>query len=135
VFNPVVAGHGTHTVQYIFADTISSCYHAASGCLLAGTRTVVVENCVSLPDAEEHVFTMHPNPANGRITINLVPPQGKVAIIISDALGRKVFESPFSEGASTLGIDPGLPAGCYVVTVRRGSSIQSARLIIAQSER
>ncbi|HOZ87266.1 MAG TPA: PQQ-dependent sugar dehydrogenase, partial [Bacteroidia bacterium] len=65
IFDPAMAGAGTHTLYYILADTLGTCNKQASGCVFTSAKTVVVNNCTGFDEplmlSSLRVF---PNPGN-----------------------------------------------------------------------
>jgi glucose/arabinose dehydrogenase len=47
-FNPVTAGSGTHAIVYTLNDNVSTCYFAASNCVLTDTQYVIVHSAPSV---------------------------------------------------------------------------------------
>jgi glucose/arabinose dehydrogenase len=94
MFDPAVAGVGVHVITYTLADTVSSCYYQASGCVLVDTQYVTVDICTGIkePDGIRNV-SVYPNPNNAEFNVELtLLQQTNFTMQVSDALGRNIYE-------------------------------------------
>lgn len=62
IFNPALAGEGTHPIAYTFSDT--------RGCSISGYQTVKVNNCQGISGKGEGKIALSPNPTNGVFTLS-----------------------------------------------------------------
>ena len=129
-FSPVAAGSGTHTLLYSVADTISSCYYRASGCVLTASRTVAVEVCSGGEASDRDIARVYPNPVDDRLRIEFTKGTFNGEIVFTDATGRRVLV-PQVSGGGTLEFDTSrLAAGVYLVTIRGEGGISNARVVV-----
>jgi glucose/arabinose dehydrogenase len=98
-FSPLAAGAGTHTIQYVFADTSSTCNYTASQCLFIATRMVVVELCAGLSEQSPiRNLKIFPNPSQSGFQVSFITaPDLDLELRICDALGRTVFVQNLDE--------------------------------------
>ena len=94
MFNPNLAGVGVHVIVYTLADTISSCYYTASGCILADTQYVTVDICTGIEEQNDFTnVSVYPNPNHAEFNVELTLVQNtKFTMLVTDALGRNVYE-------------------------------------------
>jgi len=119
IFNPSVAGIGTHIITYSFTD--------GNGCMNSANWTITVDACAGITDPDlSNSLTIYPNPTNGTITlIGLGESNGTVSI--SDLSGKIVLTSDFSGDFHTMNLN-GLEAGSYLV--RTGETQNSVRIVL-----
>ncbi len=82
-FDPSVAGIGTHTLVYTYADT-NSCENYAE-------QTVVVDACTGVPENGIAINAM-PNPTNGTFQLTLAAKSQSVSYKIMNSTGMLVTE-------------------------------------------
>jgi glucose/arabinose dehydrogenase len=94
-FNPNTAGAGIHPVVYTYTDNISSCYFAASGCILTDTQYVhvVAAPTVSITGADTLYCVNDPV-----VTFTGNPPGGTFS-------GRGMTGNSFNPSAAGIGYD------------------------------
>lgn len=137
VFDPALAGAGTHTVQYSYTDIASTCYHAASGCILKGTKTVTVSICDGIVEQnnlqEVRVF---PNPANSGFTLQFSSAENETLDLkITDALGREIFSSvsEIKKGKQDVYIKTdGFDEGVYFLQLDSRGSLLTEKIFIVR---
>ena len=95
VFDPALAGVGTHTIYYTFTDSF--------GCTEVDSMTTEVSEPIGLNDpAKSSQFTIVPNPSNGRF--ELIIHDGvmqTLTVQITDLHGRVVEHRELEDGAPT----------------------------------
>jgi len=83
-FHPDVAGIGTHTIIYTYADT--------NGCETFAEQTVVVDVCAGIPEFTGVQIAALPNPTQGQVRLSLSGNEDIVSLRIINALGKTVFQ-------------------------------------------
>jgi hypothetical protein len=89
------------------------------------------------PPAAYVLDAPHPNPASGIVAIRFTAPSaGPVTVDVFDVLGRQVatlFDRAASAGSHTATWDAsGAAPGVYVVRLVAGTTVRSARLVVAR---
>ena len=127
VFNPAVAGLGTHTIKYSYADSNS--------CASFAEQTIEVTDAVGVQLSSKIIdFTVTPNPSKG--DVNLVfkgSTTNKLSIQVIDQLGRVVKTISFDNANSTFEkqIDlSSLKSGIYYIKADFGDATDSRKLVI-----
>lgn len=80
---------------------------------------------------ESKTFQISPNPASGRVTVDL-PFHGFQLVEVSDLRGRVFFTHPIMRNDERVSFFPGVPPGMYIVRLRGQRKIMSAKLVIEQ---
>ena len=93
---------GATSTSISVSPTVTSTYsvtgrNSASGCTNAATITQSVSACTSLPETEESLFRVYPNPAHGSFSIQSLQGSGDVHLELTDASGRTVYSSSFEK--------------------------------------
>lgn len=83
-FNPMLAGAGTHTISYTFADTW--------GCQNTGMAPIFVDLCTGIAtQTETNPIILYPNPANETLLIRLGNKQLQSDLIrVTDLMGKQL---------------------------------------------
>lgn len=92
VFNPSVAGIGTHTITYTYNDGI---------CTVIASQDVTVTNCTGIDDFALNGFKIYPNPSTGIINIETREPieiRNTLGQIIYKGIGGQIDLSEYGEG-------------------------------------
>ena len=118
---------GTHT----FTVTVTG----NDGCSNDETITVVIDNCTGIPAQGNGVlFSVSPNPNNGRFRLNIESPEAaSFGIIVTDLVGNVVWkESGLSVNRTLVkNMDLGtLPQGLYFVTLQGGSGNITRKMVV-----
>lgn len=94
MFNPNGAGIGVHVITYTYADTVSTCYYTASGCILADTQYVTVDICTGIDERNDFAnVSVYPNPNQAEFNVDLTLLRNvHFTMLVTDALGRSVYE-------------------------------------------
>lgn len=122
VFDPNVAGEGSHLITYTFTD--------GNGCENIATQTILIDNCVSLNEQQEILFNVYPNPASNELTI--VGVQTTIeSVVMYDATGRVVLTSGniLNDNQILLNVAP-LSNGVYTVSIYSENKAQHTRVVI-----
>ena len=86
VFNPAVAGAGTHTITYSYTDPLTGCSGSA-------TNTVFVDLCIGLEDLSNGLgLSVYPNPSSGLVLVTLFSEEADVTLSIIDVTGKLILE-------------------------------------------
>jgi PKD repeat protein len=119
VFDPVLAGVGTHVVTYTYTHT--------NGCTGVDSVVMVVNSPTGAVDAPHLIISVHPNPTHDPLCITLKPlADGDLRLF--DVSGNPVYAGAFEGGGTLLSLG-GLPAGSYLLVVTSSDSI-ARRLVI-----
>ncbi len=123
IFHPQLAGLGEHTITYEFIDE--------NGCGGYAEQVLVVDACTGLNDRFSVKNSFYPNPTSGEIFI--VPSStGILNIQLYDLIGMKVFEKIYevTQLESVKVNLKSIPAGLYLLQIRRGTEISTSRITI-----
>jgi hypothetical protein len=122
IFDPSIAGAGSHLITYTFTD--------GSGCENSASQTIVVDDCLSLMDEVEVLFSVYPNPAPQEL--NIVGIESSAASVhMLDATGRIVLMYDNSGNANEILLDVStLSNGVYTVSIFNGTKTQHTRVVI-----
>jgi PKD repeat protein len=111
---------GTYTVTLTVTDTC--------GNIKTSSQTINVVN-VGL-DALEAGFELYPNPTEGLVLIHIPNAIESAVIEVSDLSGRVLRSESIQNAAQPLQLNlTTLSAGTYVVTIREGSQVWTARVL------
>ena len=101
--------------------------------VLVGPRSGLLESVAThQPSQEASAFRLSPNPANGRVRVELsTPALTGSSLSLYGAEGRLLRKMTLPEGASIEWIDlNGLPSGLYMVQVQNGRQGAAERLVV-----
>ncbi len=127
IFNPAVAGEGTHQITYT--------YTSPEGCVNSAKRNIEVTNAVGInQNSSIRSITVTPVPSKGLIHLSLL---GTVAsnlnVQVIDQLGRIVWTSNYDDNSKSIKkeIDlSGLAKGTYFIKVNFGESSELKKIIL-----
>ncbi len=114
MFNPSVAGIGSHVIIYTYTD--------GNGCFNTAVDMAQVDDCTGIDELTENPFQVYPNPTDGIFTVNIGSENGKVAIL--NAIGETVY---MNEINGQMNIDlSGVESGIYFVVFsnENGNTVQ-----------
>jgi hypothetical protein len=124
IFTPSVAGIGSHTLSYNYADD--------NGCAGFASITVEVESCLGI-NALANKVVVRPNPVTDVAFFQLSSNNSKqLSVSIIDALGRVAIPAnniTVNESGQFSISMSSLSAGVYMVLMNDGSKMYSSRLI------
>jgi PKD repeat protein len=83
-FHPDVAGIGTHTLVYTYADE--------NGCENFAEQTVIVDACTGVPENGGMQIITVPNPTNGSFRLTLSGPEELVDLVVISSVGKVVYQ-------------------------------------------
>ncbi|MBW7468424.1 hypothetical protein ABID22_002836 [Pontibacter aydingkolensis] len=128
MFNPSVAGAGTHTVTYT--------YTSPEGCQASTTQTVVVASCsVTSIDEDElkQPVSVYPNPTTGKVYIQMeMPSKSAVEVRITDVSGRVIYSKAYQQQLKleeTLQLDK-QPRGVYLLQITTSEGVIQRRIVL-----
>ncbi|WP_299823111.1 T9SS type A sorting domain-containing protein [uncultured Pontibacter sp.] len=130
MFNPAVAGAGTHTITYRYTN--------AGGCTVSITQPIVVEaSCTvtSIPEAElQFPVTIYPNPTAATVHIEMqLPNRAALELRLTDVSGRVLHdtthEQPPLEFSKTLDLSK-YPRGLYLLQVKTRQGVLQRKIIV-----
>ncbi len=104
-FVPSTASIGPNTVVYSFTD--------GNQCSASASQTINVNDCSNISEKEMN-FKVYPNPTNSILQVesnSLIN-----SIILTDELGRKVFESQLNNGSTIINLEK-FASGVYSVRI------------------
>jgi hypothetical protein len=93
------------------------------------TVTTTVQNIARTKGFTAKVFAMYPNPANGKVTLQLQEDLNNAQVSITDMLGKTVLTKNIKEMQSELNISS-LQAGIYFVKLESGNKKEVQKLVI-----
>lgn len=121
VFDPNLAGIGTHAIIYFYADS--------TGCNASDTLTTVVDSVTGVAPRQDLALVIAPNPSTGVLRIRLSKPSSTL-LQVFDATGR-LRQSDRIVGAETTFSIHHLPSGSYLVRVV-GDDVSAQQVVIKQ---
>ena len=123
-FDPALAGLGTHSITYTYAD--------ANGCASAASSSVIVESCLSIDEASQLGIQVLPNPFHGKFSLRFSNENELYKSIEVFALnGQRVYSSNISSAIQqNLEIDlSAFSAGSYFLRLNGASKQHTIQLI------
>lgn len=118
MFNPSLAGNGTHQVIYAYTDSM--------GCSAADTITIVVSACVGIADNNANDgIDVYPNPFSSNLIIGLSTASH---VRLFNNLGQVVFEQELNTGRNEISTSE-FPAGMYTLEVVNGNGISTLKVV------
>ncbi len=127
MFNPGVAGPGTHTITYTYTDV--------NNCSGTATQTIFVDIClgVSNTDATTSV-NVYPNPAHDNFSLNIsLAKTQAITISVVDLLGQVMRSETRTATAGTTQLPvntTGWSEGIYMVQVKTETGVFVQRVVI-----
>lgn len=119
MFDPEVAGIGTHLISYTYRDE--------NGCENFAEAEIVVTSCVGIEQVEIEFVRIYPNPSNGIFHLD-VQTKGDYQISVTILLGERILEKHVSSD-SRLDLNA-FGAGIYLLKISDGEHTQVNRLMI-----
>ncbi len=127
MFDPAVAGLGTHKVTYSFTDT--------SGCVNTATRIIEVTNGVGLNiNLNIKLVRIKPNPSKGVVNLELISDKpSTLNVKLIDQVGRIVFVKSYDEISvnhkKQLDFSD-ISKGLYYLQLTTGDKVNTSKLIL-----
>jgi PKD repeat protein/uncharacterized spore protein YtfJ len=127
-FNPSLAGPGTHTITYTYADALLCENYAA--------ETILVDPCTEINENNNNTDVLiYPNPGKGTFTLRLNHVVGKIELTIFNSMNEHVFMernlSVTKYSNHNLNLNH-LPAGIYYLHIS-GDDIEEVRKIVIEN--
>lgn len=89
-FDPSLAGIGTHSITYTYADT--------NGCVNTDASTIAVDACASLVEMQLKEFSVYPNPSNGIFNLSFEGTSAmETHLKVLDIQGRVMYEKTYAD--------------------------------------
>jgi len=125
MFNPMIAGYGSHVITYFFTDSFG-CTNSAS------VITTVTDSAVGIGDS--WVFSsVRPNPSNGFVYVSVrLPESSPTSVRILDGQGRAVEQRALGTGREFnehFDLSP-YGDGIYLVELRCGAGTAREHIVI-----
>ncbi len=124
-FHPDVAGIGTHTLIYTYADE--------NGCENFAEQVVIVDACTGVPETGGISVTTLPNPTQGAFKLTLSGERQSVSVKVISATGNMVYqnENINLDGRYQATIDlSGQANGIYYVQVNGNQSNYFRKIVL-----
>lgn len=114
IFDPAVAGAGTHVISYSYAN---------GACIDTDTQSVVVTVCVSSDLPDYGTLSIAPNPSDGHFNLSFHLETGiEAEVSVLDLSGKLIFNSGKTQFNSGKNIYPvqlrGISAGTYLIVLK-----------------
>ncbi|MFC2119231.1 HYR domain-containing protein, partial [Bacteroidota bacterium] len=106
MFNPIIAGVGTHTISYWVVDSF--------GCIGVDSTSITVDECSNISG---DVVFIYPNPAKEYLNIVYTEGENIENITIIDNQGRRVWEKEINESYYVLDVSD-FKLGLYFLQVK-----------------
>jgi Zn-dependent metalloprotease len=125
IFNPSVAGAGSHTIVYTYTDS--------TNCTATIPATVVVDDCAGIHSPETSAgISVYPNPANNFVMVELqLGASQEVEMNLVNMLGQTLYSSKGnqSSGITKVTINTAsLPRGIYLLQVKTPNGMQVRKI-------
>ena len=91
-----------------------------------GYFSTIIDDCNNVPELDETMATVYPNPTNGTITIEAENMEG---ISVYNMLGEKLFEVPARGNGIEYDFNP-LDVGVYIVRIQTKSGVLTKRIVV-----
>jgi hypothetical protein len=121
-----VAGIGTHTLTYTYADE-NSCENTAE-------QTIIVDACTGVPENGAMQIVTIPNPTSGSFKLSIAGNEQMVSLRVLNSIGKTVFEQENVQlnGSFSTMIDLSSQAsGLYYIQIK-GSDNTYFRKVVLQ---
>jgi hypothetical protein len=110
-----------------------SFYAIVSDGICTDTTACVELTNLSIEDVKQEKAIIYPNPNNGNFFIQLAPFQGTVNIVVSDILGKNVFEKEILSGNENEAIEvEDLESGIYLISIFDKQKMQYHEKVIVR---
>lgn len=121
------SGNSSVTVTPSVTTTYTVYGISAMGCFSSATYTQVVASCTGINEvAGNYFYELYPNPtSNGILNLNLTR---DASIIITDVVGKTIFESKLSSGKNVLDISSH-SAGVYWMKISDATSSEIIKIV------
>jgi PKD repeat protein len=121
MFDPAIAGVGTHTITYS--------YTAPTGCFGEFSQDVYVDACIGIDNPSEQNIRVYPNPSSGHVDLDVYH-VGTVDVKVYSVTGAKVYSATeTANGHYQFNMDlTDLNNGIYYVVVTSGSNVERLKL-------
>ncbi|MEJ8804490.1 T9SS type A sorting domain-containing protein [Pontibacter sp. H249] len=128
IFNPSVAGAGTHTITYT--------YTSPEGCQASAAQTIVVASCsVTSIDEDElkQPVSVYPNPTTGNLYIEMeMPSKSAIEVRVTDVSGRVIYSKAYQQQLKleeTLQLEK-QPRGVYLLQITTSEGVIQRRIVL-----
>ena len=124
-FHPDVAGIGTHTLVYTYADEY--------GCENFAEQTVIVDACTGVPENAGMQIVTLPNPTNGSLKLSLSGQEQVVDIRVMNSVGKVVYQNDKVQvnGNFSAMIDlSGQSSGLYYIQVKGSNNTYFSKVVL-----
>jgi hypothetical protein len=121
VFDPAVAGIGSHVVYYTYADF----------CTATDSIQLNVEICTGVSPVSSFNFEVNPNPFTDVLTVHVPAslPAEKAVFRLTDALGNVMKQGPVSTTVFQVKRE-GLPAGLYMLIIESATTTARKKVVV-----
>lgn len=120
VFDPSVAGVGSHTVTYTYVD--------GNSCSDSDVQVLVVDVCAGISASSFDNIRIYPNPANGTLFIEMNAAVA-TSVEVINAMGQVVMNEQSATGTIKLNME-GNQNGMYFVKITNGTSTRLEKIIL-----
>ena len=121
VFDPSVAGAGTHAITYTYSD--------ADACSNSDVKTITVDLCTGITELNNNTFVAYPNPTNESLNIdfkNII--NSEIEIEVYDAIGKLVLIQKTSANHTAVSLNQ-LAKGIYNMRLKDKGYYTTIRVI------
>ena len=126
IFDPAVAGEGTHTIRYVYSD--------ANSCESEATAEIEVMAPAGISAFDNGTYIkIYPNPNNGIFNIKINSKESKdINISVINQIGMNVYNKNINSKESDFSIDlSNFTSGIYFVTIK-GNNVNTYKKIVIQ---
>lgn len=116
MFDPSIAGVGSHVITYSYVD--------GNGCSGTATNTLIVDACTSIDDIKGINVHIFPNPTKATITIDI---EGEFSYSITDTRGSLLTKG-MSNDKTTLDLSD-YSFGVYLVEIKNPTTSKLFRIV------
>lgn len=116
IFDPALAGIGTHAITYEFTD--------GNGCTNSAVENIIVDGCASIDEQINEQINVYPNPTSTVVNVEL---QGSFTVSMTDSRGRIVY---VGSGNNMLNINTAtFETGVYFLEIQNDQFQTTVRIV------
>ena len=123
VFDPAAAGLGSHTVQYIYTDSL--------GCSNSDSVVIWVDACLSIPVTDNNGVKIYPNPTHDKIYISTGNISSGFNFVLSEMSGKTLLKKFIANSKQLEEISlKGFAKGIYLIQISNAQLNYYRKIVI-----
>lgn len=123
VFQPWVAGNGSHLLNYTYTNPIG-------GCVTTAIQVINVSTCTDVIEKLKHSqFSLAPNPFTSEVLINCNELPENSEFILFNTLGQEILRKQLTDGKNSIETSA-LPPGLYIYSLlSQNKQVKQGKLV------